>query len=141
MTGSKIHAREDQQLVVEALAKYSKTVIKHWLEPKSFVPLERPDGHARITGPCGDTMEIFIRVSKGEISEASFLTHGCVTSIASASMAVELATGRSIAGAWSISQEDILDALNGLPEEEEHCALLATNTLRAAVDDYVKKRR
>ena len=32
--------------------------------------------------------------------------------------------------------EDILEALGGLPEESRHCALLASSTLRAAIDDY-----
>lgn len=86
-------------------------------------------------------MEIFLRVQNGRIVKASFLTDGCTTSIASASMAVELATGKDVQDARRISKEDILKALDGLPKESEHCALLASNTLRAAVADYLKTAR
>jgi nitrogen fixation NifU-like protein len=128
---------ETQRQITEALGRYSKKVVEHWLSPRSFLPLDRPDGYARVTGPCGDTMEIYIRVVDGDVTEASFTTDGCLTSIVSASMAVELATGKSIVDVRQISQDDILEALDGLPEEDQHCALLAANTLHGAVEDYV----
>ena len=128
-----------QQLLAEAALRYSKTVINHWVQPRNPGALENPDGVARITGPCGDTMEIFIRVSEGRIADASFRTDGCGTSIAAASMAVELAIGRGVAAARRIAPEDILTALEGLPPENEHCALLAANTLHAAIDDHLAR--
>jgi nitrogen fixation NifU-like protein len=104
--------------------------------PGNFGPLEPADGHARITGPCGDTMEIWIRVSEGRIAEARYTTDGCWPSIASGSAAARLAEGRTLEEAARIKQADVLDALGGLPPESQHCALLASNTLRAAVADY-----
>jgi nitrogen fixation NifU-like protein len=132
------NGNEVQALVEDTLGKYSKKVIEHWLSPRNFKPLELPDGHGRITGPCGDTMEIYLRFKDGEVAEASFTTDGCLTSIVSASATVELATGKSISQVRSISQEQILDALDGLPEDGAHCALLAAKTLRVAVDDYLR---
>ena len=129
-----------QEILDEARARYSETVIDHWRYPRGFAALERPDGHARITGPCGDTMEVFLRIREQRVMGASFLTDGCITSIASGSMAVELATGKTTSEARMISQDDILEALGGLPEESTHCALLASNTLRAAIDDYLADR-
>ena len=127
-----------KQVIDKALEIYSETVVKHALFPRNHGPMEYPDGHARVTGPCGDTIEIFLRVQNGKISEASFLTDGCTTSIASASMAVELAMGKDVHDAQQTSKEDILNALEGLPKESEHCALLASNSLRAAISDYLK---
>ncbi len=130
-----------RQSIDQARKLYSETVVTHWLHPRSFCIMDNPDGHARIEGPCGDTMEIFLRVSGSKITDASFTTNGCITSIVSGSMAVELAVGRDISKARSISQDDILDGLEGLPEESRHCALLASNTLRATVDDYIASKR
>ena len=127
-----------KQVIEKAREMYSETVVQHALFPRNPGSMENPDGHARITGPCGDTLEIFIRVLDGKISEAKFLTDGCATSIAAASMAVEMATGKKVEDARRISKEDILEALEDLPEESRHCALLASNTLRAAVSDYLK---
>ena len=128
------------EILEQARSQYSETVIEHWQHPRNPVVMQRPDGHGRIEGPCGDTMEIFLRVEGERIAEASFVTDGCITSIASGSMAVELATGQTISRAAAISQQAILDALGGLPEESEHCAELASGTLRAAVDDYLGSR-
>jgi nitrogen fixation NifU-like protein len=127
-----------KQVIEQALEIYSETVVQHALFPRNHGPMENPDGHARVTGPCGDTMEIFLRVQNGRITEASFHTDGCTTSIASASMAAELATGKKVQDARRISKEQILEALEGLPKESQHCALLASNTLKAAVSDYLK---
>ena len=85
-------------------------------------------------------MEIWLKVRNGVVTEATFLTDGCGTTIASGSMITELAKGKSIPGAQRIRQQDVLDALGGLPEESVHCALLAANTMKAAVKDYFTLR-
>lgn len=119
---------------------YSATVLDHIREPRNAGSMANADGHAMITGPCGDTMSVWLRVRDGLITDASFWTDGCGTTIAAGSMATELARGRRVAQALSISQQEILDALEGLPEDSVHCALLAANTLRAAVRDYLNYR-
>ncbi|MFC2171407.1 iron-sulfur cluster assembly scaffold protein [Acidobacteriota bacterium] len=126
-----------QQILEQARKRYSETVIDHWMNIRNWGAMENPNGHGKIKGPCGDTMEIFIRVRDGIIAEARFMTDGCITSTASGSMTVEMATHKEISQARAISQEDILERLGGLPEESQHCALLASNTLRVAIDDYL----
>ena len=54
-------------------------------------------------------------------------------------MATELAVDRPIREAGFIEQADILEALGGLPKDSEHCALLASNTLKAAIRDYLSR--
>lgn len=120
---------------------YSETVIEHWLNPRNQHVMNNPDGHAKITGPCADTMEFFLRIRDDEITGASFRTDGCLTTIASGSMAVEMAVGKAIPEVKSISRESILLKLDGLPAESRHCALLAANTLNAAVDDFLSTKR
>jgi len=128
-----------EQIIEQARAYYGDTVVAHWLKPNNPYAMEDPDGHAEVKGPCGDTMEIFIRVEDDKIVDASFSTDGCITSIASGSMAVEMAIRRGLLEAKAISPKDILNRLGGLPEASRHCALLASNTLRAAVDEYLDR--
>ncbi len=104
-------------------------------QPRNYGPLYPCDGHAKITGPCGDTMEFWVRVYEGRIVAIGFSTTGCGTSRAAGSMATELALGAPLEQASRIQQADILHALAGLPAESEHCALLASNTLKAALQD------
>lgn len=115
---------------------FSENVIEHSLKPRNIGDLEDADGFARVTGPCGDTMEIWLKVKNGTISAANFLTDGCGTTVASGSMITEMAKGKSVGQAQRIGQQEVLDALGGLPEESQHCALLAANTLKEAIKDY-----
>jgi nitrogen fixation NifU-like protein len=129
---------ELEELIKQEMRKvYSEAAIEHGMNPRNLGELEDADGFGRATGSCGDTMNIWLKVKDGTISGASFMTDGCGTSIASGSMVTELAKGKSIAQAHKISQKDVLNALGGLPEESQHCALLAANTLKAAIKDYL----
>ena len=109
--------------------------------PLNYGPLDRWDGHARITGPCGDTMEYWLQVAEGRILRANFTTTGCESSRAAGSMAAELAVGKPLPEAARLEQHDVLRALGGLPKESEHCALLAANTLKAAIGDYQARQQ
>jgi nitrogen fixation NifU-like protein len=115
------------------------TAKKHADAPLHMGPMDHFSGHARITGPCGDTMEFWVLVEEDKIRNVSFITDGCDPSRACGSMTTCMAEGRTIAEAKAISQQDVLNALDGLPEDNEHCALLATNTLKAACEDYLSK--
>jgi nitrogen fixation NifU-like protein len=127
-----------EELVKQEMRKmYSEAAIEHGMNPRNLGKLEDADGFARVAGPCGDTMEIWLKVKDNTISDTGFMTDGCGTSIASGSMVTEIAKNKSISEAQKISQRDVLDALGGLPQESEHCALLAANTLKAAIRDYL----
>ena len=129
---------EFEELIKQEMRKnYSEAAIEHGMNPKNLGELEDADGFARVIGPCGDTMNIWLKVKDNAISDVSFMTDGCGTSIASGSMVTELAKGKSIAEARKISRENVLNALGGLPEESQHCALLASNTLKEAIRDYL----
>jgi ATP-binding protein involved in chromosome partitioning len=120
---------------------YGQQAIERFDHPRNRGRLRDATGHARITGPCGDTMEVWIKSADGSVAQATFDTDGCGPSIASGSMATELAIGRSLTEAARIRQQDILEALGGLTEESKHCALLAANTLKAAVTDCLERRK
>ena len=126
----------EEMIKVEMRKVYSETTIDHAMNPRNVRNMEDADGFSKITGPCGDTMEIWLKIKNDMVTDATFLTDGCGTSIAAGSMVTELAKGRTIPKALKISQQDILDALGGLPEESAHCALLAANTLKEAIKDY-----
>jgi len=127
-----------QELVIDEMREnYSEIAIDHAMNPRNVGSMDNAVGFARLTGPCGDTMEIWLKVRDATITESTFMTDGCGTTIAAGSMVTELAKGKTVIQAQKISQQDVLSALGGLPEESKHCALLAANTLREAVKDYL----
>jgi len=127
-------------IIADARKVYSEEVINRWLNPKYVGEMENPQGYGKVTGPCGDTVDIFLRIENDKIIDARFLTDGCATTIAAGSMACELAIGKTFKEAFKITKEVIVEQLGGLPEESIHCALLASNTLREALTDYVQSR-
>lgn len=122
-------------------SEYSAVALDHAENPRNIGPLDSYNGHASITGPCGDTMEIWLRIEDGRVERAAFKSDGCGSSIACGSMATELAKDIAVEEARAIQQEAILDALDGFPEEAKHCALLAANTFRAACDEFLASRQ
>ncbi len=136
-------ARELQdQILEQARRQYSETVIDHWQSPRNFRKLENPDGYAKVKGSCGDTMEIFIKMRDEKISECGFQTDGCASSIVCGSVATEVAQNKSFVQALgSISADEILKRLGGLPESDVHCAQLAAETMRRALADCLYQKR
>ena len=125
-----------EDILEDNLEIYSKTAVDHFMNPRNLGEMEDYDGFARSTGPCGDSISIWIKVKDNIISEISFTTDGCGPSISSASMVTTLAKGKTIEEARKIGQWDVLNALEGLPEEKEHCSLLAATSLMKAMDDF-----
>jgi nitrogen fixation NifU-like protein len=133
---------ELQESIMEDARKiYSEKVIERWLNPRNLGKIRNPDGFAKIKGPCGDTMQIFFKVKDGRLSKIKFMTDGCASSIAAGNMATELAKRKKPDEAAKINQQMILDALDGLPDESVHCALLASNTLKEAIRNYFDSKR
>jgi len=107
--------------------------------PGVFGPLKGANGNARITGPCGDTMEFWVKIADERIHRCTFTTDGCSSSIACGTSACMLASGAPESVAFALEPADILALLPKFPDESKHCALLAITTLRAAISDYRKK--
>ena len=116
---------------------FSERAFEYGRNPQHYGDLDCPDGHARVTGPCGDTNEIYLRIREGRIQEAKFMTDGCLYSLAACNAAAHLAIGKTLHQCFSINQHSILEHLKGLPADHAHCALLAATTLYQAVSDYV----
>jgi nitrogen fixation NifU-like protein len=127
----------EEIVMADMRSTYSEKVIDHFLNPRNLGQIESPDGCGRVTGPCGDTMELCLRVREGKIINATFWTDGCGTSIASGSMTTELVKRKSITEVLKITSNTILEELGGLPEESVHCSVLAADTLREAIKDYL----
>ena len=132
---------ERNRLNADLREAYSKTTIDHILRPRNSERLPQPDGFASCQGSCGEKMEIWIKARDNIVVDAGFLTDGCAATIACGSMSTELAKGKSVAQALAIKAQDIAEALVELPDGNFHCAELASNTLRAALHDYIALQR
>ena len=117
----------------------SGKVMDHGTHPVHRGILEKTIAYAKMTGPCGDTDEMFLRIHRGRVKQARFITDGCVFSTAACDAAAHLATEKTIEECLSIDQQVILDYLEDMPDDHAHCALLAARTLQAALRNFTRK--
>jgi nitrogen fixation protein NifU and related proteins len=132
-----INAVQDA-LSEEMRGKYSEKVIRCWLQPTRMGKIDRPDGVACVKRDCGDQMEISLMVEDDLITNVRFETDGCINAIAAGNSGAELAIGKTVGEAMAITGQDILDDLEGLPEESLHCAEHTVETLRQALHNYLE---
>jgi nitrogen fixation NifU-like protein len=121
------------------LAGYSQKFKDELFDPKNIGTIENPDSHVRITGVCGDTIEMYLTVKDHRIWGIKFVTDGCGATVVCASYVSRTAQGKSIEEALGIEPEDVDRYFDGLPEENKHCAKLAVITLQALLEEYRTK--
>jgi len=119
--------------------KYSKEVINEYRNPTHFGSIHHPNGEGKITGPCGDTMNVSLRIVKKRIHAARFFTDGCGATVACGNMLTKMVEGKTVEEALHISTDLLLRKLGGLPTEHMHCVKLAVHTLRDAIHHYQSK--
>ncbi len=120
---------------------YSNMVIAHFLSPQNVGEMVDPDGVGSYGDPdCGDHLKIFIKVKDNTVHDISFLVYGCTAAIACSSMTTEMARNKTLREALKLTEQDVTEALEGLPEEKQHCSNMGIRALRAAVTDYLNSR-
>lgn len=113
----------------------------HFMHPRNVGEIEDADAIGEAgSAVCGDAMTLYLKIDNDIIRDAKFKTFGCGAAIASSSMTTELLKGKSIDEALKLSNGEVLKALGGLPEAKVHCSIMAEEAVRAAVEDYRKKK-
>jgi nitrogen fixation NifU-like protein len=121
---------------------YNDLVIDHFTNPRNVGDLENPDGKVVVGDPsCGDQMMVSVRIIDNRIADIKFKSYGCPGAIATSSMMTELAKGKTIAEALTLTDDDVVIALGGIPEKKKHCSLMGVTGLQEALEDYLSKVR
>lgn len=122
------------------MGMYTEKVMDHFRHPRNVGEIKDADGIGKVGNPvCGDLMYIYIKVKEGRLEDVKFKTFGCGAAIATSSMITEMAKGKTIDEALKISRQDVADALGGLPAIKMHCSNLASDGLKSAILDYMKR--
>lgn len=117
-----------------------EVAFRQWLDSlQAREPLD-PDAHAILTGKCGETIAIFLKFEGERVKEATYLTNGCISSRVCAALAAQMAKGRTPDEILEITGDSIMEKLEGFPKEENHCAILAAETLQEALHSYMVGR-
>lgn len=120
---------------------FSDKALNHFQYPRNMGIMYDSDAEGSFGEPeCGDYLKIYIKVEDNIIKDISFLVQGCVGAIASSSMITELAKNKTLEEAMKITDMDIVEALEGLPENKIHCSILGVGALKAAINNYKRKK-
>jgi nitrogen fixation protein NifU and related proteins len=123
---------------------YSEKVVDHYENPRNVGSLDKEDpnvGTGLVGAPaCGDVMRLQLKISdEGVIQDAKFKTFGCGSAIASSSLVTEWVKGKTVDEAGTITNKEIAKELS-LPPVKIHCSVLAEDAIKAAIEDFKKKR-
>lgn len=121
---------------------FTDKVIDHFMSPRNCGNMTNADGVGSFGDPgCGDYLTIQIKVKDNCIEDIKFLVFGCTAAVASSSVTTVLAKGKTLEEAMGITDKDIAEALDGLPEQKMHCSVLGASALKNAIEDYKNKTK
>jgi len=127
----------ETEVHAEAKSALGARGFERWRNPQFCGVMTDADSQARLTGGCGDTMSMFVKIRDGRIEQAQYTTDGCGSSSVAGSFTAELAMGKSVEEVLDMTGDDVLRHIGTFPEAEEHCATLAVQTLQEAVNAYL----
>jgi len=138
MTTIKTAACTETQSVQAMLTAsgYSQTAIDYYISRPHMGLIPDADIAAEMTGTCGDTMGITIKMNNGVVGDAKYQVMGCAGAISAAMAVVDLIKGRDLAYARSIDDGTVFKVLEEIPVKKHHCIQLAVKTLHKALDAH-----
>jgi nitrogen fixation NifU-like protein len=120
---------------------YSDKVMDHFMNPRNMGEIDNADAVGEVGNPaCGDVMKLYLKIEDDRIVDVKFKTFGCGAAIASSSITTEMIKGKTVDEALQLTNEQVAEALGGLPPAKQHCSVLAEDALRVALEDYKKKK-
>ena len=136
------NTESDSESIQELLSGsgYSDKAITYFLDKKNMGSLPDADQVTELTGPCGDTMKIYLKLEEGrKIKDAKNQVMGCPGAVASAMAAMDIIKGMTIEDARAIKDRDIFRILEEIPDQKQHCIRLTVKTLQKAIEEYTSK--
>ena len=116
---------------------YSEQVRDHYSNPRNVGSVDDPSGKAIVRSPVdSDTVLITLRIDHGVIEDVKFKCMGCAVAIACSSISTEMVLGKPVEQAYQINEQDVADALGGIPEYKMRCSNLAPEAIRKAIEDW-----
>lgn len=118
---------------------YADKAIKYFQAKENLGVLEEADQITDLTGPCGDTMKISLKIDGDRINDAKIQVLGCPGAVASGCALVSLAKGKTLQEAKDIDLDELYRELEKMPDQKVHCARLAIKTLQKTLEQYQER--
>ncbi|ABA89682.1 NifU-like domain protein [Syntrophotalea carbinolica DSM 2380] len=117
---------------------YTELVMDHAMNPRNIGTIDGAQSIIKVGDPkCGDSLLLFLKFGNGVINDAKFMIKGCPAAIATSSMTTEMVKGMTLEKALELTDQQVADALGGLPEEKIHCSSLAVGAVHAGIKNFM----
>lgn len=112
---------------------FNEIISQHFMNPKNTGELRNPDFVIEISNPiCGDTIHMFLEVESECITKVSYLSYGCSTSIATASIISEVIKEKTFNEISKFNREDVIKWLGELEPAQSHCIDIGYSLIKEA---------
>ena len=120
-----------------AMGEYNAVVLEHYRNPRNVGEFRGSSATAQVGDPAtGDVLKLSLQIEDGVVIDARFKSFGCTAAIAAGSIATLLVKGKPLCEVEQVTNEDVVEALGGLPESKIHCSVLAEQAIKAALKYY-----
>jgi len=120
-----------------AMGEYNAVVLEHYRNPRNVGEFKGSSATAQVGDPAtGDVLKLSLQIEDEVVIDARFKSFGCTAAIAAGSIATLLVKGKPLSEVEQVTNEDVVEALGGLPESKIHCSVLAEQAIRAALKYY-----
>ena len=120
---------------------YNEKVINEFRNPQNMGEMDDANAVGTVgNATCGDIMKIYMKIEDNIIKDVSFQTFGCTAAIATSSIATSMIKGKTVDEALKLTNAEVVEKLGGLPPQKLHCSVLAEEAIKAAIEDYKKKK-
>ena len=116
---------------------YSDKAIMYFLNKTNMGILPDADQITELTGQCGDTMKIYLKLENGRIKDAKIQVLGCPGAVASAMAAMDMIRGKTLEEAMALTDRDIFRVLVDIPDQKQHCIRLTNKIIKKAIEEYM----
>ena len=118
--------------------QYTDKVLDHFMNPRNIGEIPDADGIGVIGSvECGDVLKVWIKVANEHLADIKYKVFGCPAAIACCSMMTELAMGKHLDDAYELMDDQVAQALGGLPDNKYHCSNLAASALQKAIMNII----
>lgn len=127
---------QDGMKTMLAAAGYSDKAIEYYTKKPYMGILPDADQCSEMTGSCGDTMEVYLKIENDVIKDVRYQVMGCAGAVSAAMAAVDLVKGRTLKEAKKLTDGDVFRLLEEIPVKKHHCIQLAVKTLLKGIEAY-----
>jgi nitrogen fixation NifU-like protein len=121
--------------------RYSAFILDHVKNPRNAGELADANAKGKVrSNSDGDVLQLHLKIENEVVVDARFKVFGCGAAIATGSVLTGVIIGKHVDELKKITNEQLAEAMGGLPPEKIHCSVLAEQAIQAVLEDWSARK-